>query len=152
SEAINAAMAASDEGDIIFFPAGTYKLVIVSNGDRITPLGGGRIYMGTPGTTLFTTSTLNDSSDRAFFNLNSSDCDNIQFTDITFFGAGIYADSQVVDGLVVTDCSFDVTDPEGYVGNSSSFGIQWSTYGVKDSIIINNVFASSARQGIYGDA
>jgi hypothetical protein len=161
------AINASDPGDTIFFQAGTYNISSrISNDDldilHGVTLGDGRVYMGETSvvpsssgaatvddqTILHCTSAATESSDRVFFNLNKeTECDDITFTNLTFEGAGIYADSEIIDRVVVKDCHFDVTTHTG----NKNVGIEWKTTGFRDSAIINNVFYAPDSFGIFGD-
>jgi hypothetical protein len=160
--AIINAINSSNDGDTIFFPAGTYNISSrISQSDLASgkKLGGGRIYLGettvVPSsdgaadvddqTILHCTSAASESSDRVFFNLNSDDCDQIKFANLTFQGAGIFADTVTVDGLRITECHFDVTVHSG----NQNVGIEWTTE-LRDSAVINSVFAAPDSFSIFG--
>jgi hypothetical protein len=167
---IVAAINASNNGDTIFFPAGTYRIsqeIASGTGGVNKPLGRGRVFQGTTqiiynptngsttvvdGTVLLATGT--DPSDpnsklNAIFHFRETNPNpnafNVKFTQLTFRGRGMQTSisSGMVEGMIVDNCHFDITN-RGHNGGIELFN------GLRQSSITNNVFNVGGENGIYG--
>lgn len=163
------AINASNSGDTIYFPAGTYRFSqpITSGSSGLTkPIGGGRIYKGdttfvtrdngthtiNPNQTILLSTAVGEEAQKrnAIFYIREGNPNpnnfNAKFANLTFSGRGIKMDrpsNAMVEGMIFDNNLFDVTH-RGY-----NNGIEWTT-GLRDSKITNNIFYVGGNNGVDG--
>ena len=130
--AIIAAINASQNGDTILFPGGTFNL-----SSSISPKGN-RTYTGLDGAKI-----VNNNGPRIIFYISE---DNVSINKLTLEGQGIETrrnDNQMVAGLNVDNVTFNVAN------GPNICGIEFNT-GLRNGRITNNTFNIAGENGIYG--
>jgi hypothetical protein len=133
SGAIQAAINASNSGDTIFFPAGTYNV------DKRVQLKGGRTYQGAGDNTVLQGG---DPTIEIFHIAGQSD---ITIEDMNFNGQGMVIDGGTDNDIVINNNTFQVN-----ASGANSNGITFTTL-LTNSSITNNTFSPiNGFCGIYG--
>ncbi|WP_428938994.1 glycosyl hydrolase family 28-related protein [Fontivita pretiosa] len=133
---IQRAINSSAAGDIIVFNAGEYRI-----SRELTPLGGGRKYMGQGAAK----TTLRQTGSQFVFHIIGND---VTITGFKFIGRGVFLDNprgQMNENIVIDNNTFEL-----YARGTNPNAVMFTT-GLKNSRITNNYFDPiSGDNGVYG--